>query len=271
MRSNVEGVADQHDEESVHQMRVGMRRLHSALSMYKDVLHVPADIQQELDWLAGELGAARDWDVLSGTTLPALAKEVRDPRPVDEVMQAAAETAREHHATAAAAVGSPRYTELMLKMNRWIESTGWRQDPAAPPKADQLDAPVVKFARQIGKRDERRLRKRAANLPTATPEARHRVRIAAKKARYATEFFGSLFAPKTVRPYVKALSGLQDELGYLNDAAVAERLLTEMSTAKPQLESSVSFTKGFLAARVKNEDKKVLKLWRRFEPVARPH
>jgi CHAD domain-containing protein len=249
-----------------------MRRLRSALSMFKGVLHVPAEIQQEIDWLAGELGAARDWDVLSGTTLPSVAKEVRDPRAVDEVKQAAAETAREHHATAAAAVGSPRYTELMLKLNRWIEAMGWRQDPAPPTKAAaQLEAPVVKFARQIGKRDERRLRKRAANLPTATPEARHLVRIAAKKARYATEFFGSLFPAKTVRPYVKALSGLQDELGYLNDAAVAERLLTEMSTAKPQLESSVSFTKGFLAARVKNEDKKVLKLWRRFEPVARPH
>jgi CHAD domain-containing protein len=121
-----------------------------------------------------------------------------------------------------------------------------------------------------GKRDQRRLRKRAGALPNATPAARHRVRIAAKKARYGTEFFGSLFKPRSVRPYVKALAGLQDELGYLNDAAVADRLLGEMAAAQPQLAASIGFAKGFLAARVKNEDRKLLKLWRKFEPIARP-
>jgi triphosphatase len=271
IQANAEGVTDVHDVEAVHQMRVGMRRLHSTLRMYKDVLHLPAGLQQELDWLAGELGGARDWDVLAGVTLAAVAKEVTDPHPIEEVRQAAMDKAQEHHAAAAAAVGSPRYTQLVLNLTRWIQSMGWHDDPAQPPKATaQLEGSVVKFARQTGKRDQRRLRKRAADLASATPEARHRVRIAAKKARYGTEFFSSLFDPGEVRPYVKALSGLQDELGYLNDAAVADRLLSEISAAQPQLAASVGFAKGFLAARAKNEDQKVLKLWRKFEPVARP-
>jgi triphosphatase len=271
IQANAEGVADEHDVEAVHQMRVGMRRLHSALGMFRDVLHLPDELQKELDWLAGELGAARDWDVLAESTLAAVARDVADPQPIEEIRQAAAEKAREHHLTAAAAVGSPRYTQLMLNLTRWIHAMGWHDDPAAPPgAAAQLKASVLKFARKTGRRDQRRLRRRAENLPTASPEARHRVRIAAKKARYGAEFFGSLFAPKSVRPYVKALSSLQDELGYLNDAAVADRLLTEMSAAQPQLAASVGFAKGFLAARVKNEDKKLLKQWRQFEPVARP-
>lgn len=271
VQANADGVADQHDVESVHQMRVGMRRLRSALGMFKNVLRLPAELQKELDWLVGELGGARDWDVLAGTTLPKVASDLADPRPIEELRLAAAEKAREHHATAAAAVGSPRYTQLMLNLTRWIEAMGWHDDPAPPAAAGtQLQASALKFARQISRRDQRRLHRRAANLQTATPEARHRVRIAAKKARYAAEFFGSLFSGGTVRPYVKALSGLQDELGYLNDATVAGRLLDEMSAAQPQLAPSVGFAKGYLTARARNEDKKVLKMWRNFEPVDRP-
>jgi inorganic triphosphatase YgiF len=269
MQANADGVADVNDVEAVHQMRVGMRRLHSTLRMFQDALRLPDELQKELDWLDGELGGARDWDVLAGSTLAAVAAEVADPQPIDQVRQAAADKAREHHLVAAAAVGSPRYTELMLNLTRWLQAMGWHDDPAAPPKAAQLRDSVRKFARQTGKRDQRRLRRRADGLANATPEARHRMRIAAKKARYGAEFFSSLFSAREVRPYVKALSGLQDELGQLNDAAVADRLLGELA-ARPELAASVGFARGFLAARTRNEDKKVRKLWRRFEPLPRP-
>jgi inorganic triphosphatase YgiF len=271
MQANADGVADINDVEAVHQMRVGMRRLHSALRMFRDVLRLPDELQKELDWLAGELGGARDWDVLAGSTLATVAAQAAEPQAIEEVRQAAAAKARDHHVAAAAAVGAARYTELMLGMTRWVQAMGWHDDPAATAKgAAQLTGSVVKFARATGKRDQRRLRKRAANLSSATPEARHRVRIAAKKARYGAEFFGSLFAAKDVRPYVKALSGLQDELGYLNDAAVAAGLLDQLAAARPELAANAGFAKGFLAARAQNDEKKVPKLWRKVEPVARP-
>jgi triphosphatase len=266
MQDNADGVAERHDVESLHQMRVGLRRLRSALGMYKALLHLPPELQQELDWLAQELGDARDWDVLSGTTLPALAHELTAPVTIDGVQKAAADNAQQHHITAAAAVGSPRYTRLMLGAARWVQAMGWHQDATG----NKLKQPVTKFARKTLQRDQRRLRSRAARLRAATPADRHRVRIAAKKTRYAAEFFGSLFAPKTVRPYVKALSGLQDELGYLNDAAVADRLLSGMPASQPQLEAEVGFARGFLAARAQNDDKKIIRLWKRFAKIGMP-
>lgn len=271
MQGNAESVASGHDVESLHQMRVGMRRLRSALSMFKDLLHLPADMQQELDWLAEELGDARDWDVLAGSTLPAVAKDVPDPAQIDGVQQAATAKAHEHHVTAAAAVGSPRYTLLMLSVTRWVHTMGWHANEEATAAADTLNEPVRKFANKIMKRDQRRLRTRADNLRAATPEMRHRFRIAAKKTRYAAEFFESLFAPKTVRPYVKALAGLQDKLGLLNDVSVADRLLSEMSAGQPQLAGNVDFVRGFLAAQVKDDAKPIVKLWNKFAPIGLPH
>ena len=271
LQANAEGVANGHDVESVHQMRVGMRRLRSALGMFKGLLHLPDALQQDLDWLARQLGDARDWDVLTGTTLPAVAHDVADPAQVDGVQRAAADRAHAHHVAAAAAAGSPRYTALILGITRWVQAMAWHDDAAVTDAArKRRTMPVKKFARKILKRDQHRLRTRAANLRAATPEARHRVRIAAKKTRYAAEFFASLFAPKTVRPYILGLTGLQDELGFLNDAAVADRLLSEMSASAPQLEASAGFVRGFLAARVKNDDKTIMKLWKHFAPIRLP-
>jgi len=271
MRGNEDGVANGDDVESLHQMRVGMRRLRSVLGMFKGLLHLPEDARPELDWLAKELGDARDWDVLAGSTLPALAREVGDPKPIGGLRQAASDKAKERRASAAAAVGSRRYIRLMRNLARWVQTMGWRDDTAKlAGAATPLAQPVRKFARKILKRDQRRLRTRAANLRAATPEARHRVRIAAKKTRYAAEFFESLFAPKGVRPYVKALTRLQEELGLLNDAAVADRLLSDMVAGQPQLEADAGFARGYLAARAKKGGKATIKRWKTFARLGLP-
>ncbi len=261
----------QDDVESLHQMRVGMRRLRSALSMFKSLLHLSEDLQKELDWLAKELGDTRDWDVLAGSTLPGLAKDVPAALQIDRIQQAAADRAHAHHAAAAAAVGSARYTRLMLSLTRWVLAMGWRDDTATLASSGKLLAePVTEFAHKTLRRDQQRLRTCARKLRTATPEARHRIRIAAKKTRYAAEFFDSLFAPKKVRPYVKALTGLQEELGLLNDATVADRLLHEMSTGQPQLEAQAGFVRGFLTARVQQDGKAIIKRWKKFMPMSLP-
>jgi triphosphatase len=271
MRGNEDGVANGDDVESLHQMRVGMRRLRSALGMFKDLLRLPGDLRRELDWLAKELGVARDWDVLAGSTLPALAKQLVDPKPIGGLRRAASGKAKEQRASAAAAVGSRRYIRLMRNLARWVQTTGWRDDRKLMAAGAPLAQPVKKFARKILKRDQRRLRARAANLRAATPEARHRVRIAAKKTRYAAEFFESLFASGSVRPYIKVLSRLQEELGRLNDAAVAERLLTEMAAGQPQLKAGAGYARGYLAARAKKDGKAIIKRWKKFARVDLPH
>ena len=59
-------------------------------------------------------------------------------------------------------------------------------------------------------------------------DERHRLRIALKKLRYATEFFEALYPKKHTKPYLAALKDLQDGLGHLNDVAVAQRLIDSL-------------------------------------------
>ena len=93
------------------------------------------------------------------------------------------------------------------------------------------------------------------------------MRIAAKKLRYAAEFFGALYPKKRVAPYVAALEELQDILGALNDAAVADRLLDEAAAAhgQPVPERVDGLVRGWVAAVAANELAQYKRAWREFD------
>ncbi len=82
------------------------------------------------------------------------------------------------------------------------------------------------------------MKKRGRHLADLDPEARHRVRIAAKKLRYGAEFFAALYdgkkAAKRHKVFVEALADLQDHLGDLNDIATAHTLAVELAKGAPE-------------------------------------
>ncbi|MDB5839363.1 MAG: hypothetical protein JWQ23_1315 [Herminiimonas sp.] len=269
IQGNEAGVVHGQDPESVHQMRVGLRRLRSALDMFGDAVTCPAQILEDLDWLAAELGAARDWEVLHDSTLPAIDHAI--PRDIESaaLRTAVSDTAASKRGQAAGAVNSVRYTRLMLGFQAWAQGARWR-DQAAGQAAGMLAKPLARFANNVLTRDQKRLLKRGKRLRSADPMARHRVRIAAKKARYASEFFESLYRAGRMRRYTEHLAALQDELGRFNDAAVADGLLRQLQADHPELAASAGFARGVLAADVTDGDLKLGKPWKRFTRAKLP-
>ncbi|MEO6354947.1 MAG: CHAD domain-containing protein [Burkholderiaceae bacterium] len=246
IHGNEDGVMHGSDPESVHQMRVGLRRLGCAFGLFTQLAPCPAALQAELKWLLGTLGAARDWEVFSGT-LNAL--ELANPVSAqwEALQQAAQKLAHKHRHQAGLALGSVRYAAFLLALGRWLHSAPLAQgDPS-------WTAPLAGFAESTLQQCHRRLKKRSKRLRRQEsrdkqPQARHQVRIAAKKLRYPSEFFQSLYRPGQMRAYLKALSGLQDSLGRLNDVAVAGRLLGELVHDHPELAYSAGLVQGYLAA-----------------------
>ena len=222
---NHDAVLDRSDPEGVHQFRVALRRLRSALVVFRSVL--PPDdaawLEREASRLIGVLGPARDWDVFITETLAA----VRAARPDDDNLErlaAAAEAERERAYEQAEALRAPDYTAFLLRFGRWIETAGWRDEAGR----DALDQPLARLAgRLLDKRHERVL-KHGRGFERLSGDRLHRLRITLKKLRYASEFCATQFPDGTPRPYIKALRRLQDDLGRLNDVAVAERCLKEL-------------------------------------------
>lgn len=270
IQANVDGVARFHDAESLHQMRIGLRRLDAALTLFGDAVWVPSDIERETGWLMNQLGPVRDWDVLMESTLPRVSSAVSQPESLAGVHKALQQKAVVLHRQAGGAVASDRFSQLIANLDSWIGQRGWRQG-LAPKARMRLKAHVGQFASGLLDKENGRLLKRGSKLKGAGVRARHRVRIAAKRARYATEFFAALYPEKQVRPYVRALSTLQDYLGWLNDAAVAERLLGELSDADDGLREGAALVRGYLAADGEQSEPKMRKLWKKFAPMHPPH
>jgi triphosphatase len=273
IQDNAIGVVQGADSESIHQMRVGVRQLCSALGLFARWIPCPPTLQQELGWLASELGAARDADVLAVGTLP---KALESSPPEAELLmlgEVVSMVACEKRQQAAAAVTSERYSRLMRCLEGWLYTSNWRESLAQTAR-DRLAQPLARRATRILARRHERLIMLGKRLTESTPELRHEVRIAAKKARYATEFFQSLYPARRVRRYLKGLEILQESLGWLNDAAVADRLLRETATRRPELMSGASFARGCLCATIKHDLPGLDRVWKRFNsrklPWARP-
>ena len=223
--ANHDAVLDRSDPEGVHQFRVALRRMRSALVVFKTVL--PRDhaawLEREASHLIDLLGPARDWDVFIAETLAA----VRKVRPDDETLERLAEAAEVERARAyerAEALRAPDYTEFLLRFGRWIETAGWRE---AANRA-VLDQPLARLGGPLLDKRHKRVLSRGHNFEQLSDARLHQLRIALKKLRYAGEFFAAQFPDGRPRPYIRALRRLQDDLGRLNDAAVAERCLREL-------------------------------------------
>jgi len=234
------------DIEGLHQMRVGLRRLRAALAMVREMVTLPEPLGADIEWLAAELGDARNWDVFIASVLPGLPLEERHQPALARLEAAAREEAERHRAKVRSAVGSPRYTALLLGLAGWISARGWQQAGLAP---EPLAQKVAKAAPQLVQHASARVRKRARSHDLTQADSLHKVRIAAKKERYAREFFAALESGKRASRRHDLLSSMQDELGEINDAFVARELVAQLRERVPQEAALLGFIEGVLAAR----------------------
>lgn len=239
IQRNQAGVIASDDPEFVHQMRVGLRRLRAVLSLFSPMVPPAswAPWRDELRWLAGELGAARDWDVLQEECLPAFAAA---GGPVTRLARAVARRRTKERQRARLAAASPRYARLMLALGRWLLRRGWRRRAEAERRA-ALSAPARAFARERLATRHARLLRQGRHLARLTAQERHRLRIRAKKMRYGAEAFASLFEPARARPYLEALAALQDLLGHLNDLTTARAHICRLCARARCREESTRF------------------------------
>ena len=255
--------------ESVHQMRVGLRRLRLALRLFGRWIAVPLQLLAELRWLRVRLGAARDADVLAGGTLAALAATCPPEDGLAALQEAAAVHAQGMRQLAASAVKSARCARLMRDLSAWLQAAPWQ---AVPDDALQraLRQPIGPRAARMLHRRHARLVEIGERLHPDQSEERHRLRIAAKKLRYATEFFQAVRPSGHTRRFLRRLAALLDVLGGLNDAVVADLLLRDLALREPALAGSTAFARGYLCAATAQDLPALVRRWRRFVAAGPP-
>lgn len=236
-RLNETSLIEARAAESLHQARVAMRRLRSAFTLFREVV---ADeeverIKRELRDVSSLLGEARNLDVFASRMKAQAespgeaghgAASLLDRIAADRI---AADRERAYDRVLRR-LGSKRFRLFTLDLAAWIESGPWltRDETAA-----ERRRPAPDFAAAVLQRHWRKVRKKGRHLDRLEPEARHRVRIDAKKLRYACEFFVGLTeggkARRRRKAFLAELEALQSSLGDLNDIATGEEMVASLA------------------------------------------
>lgn len=212
--------------DSVHQMRVSARRLRSALSTFGPLMdpQVDAALREELKWMASELGAIRDTEVMldrldrHAGQLDDAADTERARAAIDPLLTARLAAAR---SSALAALRSDRHQQLVDDlMSAAID----------PPVTDAAYGTCEEVLLPLVARTWQRLRKTIEALEMDGPSPTwHAARIKAKRARYAADAVAGIFGPAMQR-HARRMADVTELLGDHQDAHVAQVILRELAS-----------------------------------------
>lgn len=213
-RLNESILLERREPEAVHQARVALRRLRSALALFDVLLDDRARaFDAALQSLARTLGDARDLDVVLGR---------------DDCTEWEAALLRRRDAAYDAVEARLRTEEtraLFVDIAAWLAS----DLPTSRAGAE----PIVAFAGRALAQEFRKLARRSKGFVGLSPARRHRVRKAAKRLHYANDFFAATFAPfghhRRIDRFGNAVDSLQDKLGALNDRAVHRTIVADLA------------------------------------------
>jgi triphosphatase len=266
LRANEAVVRDAQNPEGVHQFRVSLRRLRSALTAFRDLLPVSErrKIGTELRWMAQEFGRAREWDVFRRDVLAELGDQMLSDPAIASLAKAAKAAREAAYRSVVETIASPRYTETLLRLEAWLETGAWSEE-----LGKERDERARVFARLALKRLHKRVAKLGENIKSLDEPQLHDLRLRAKKLRYAAEFFRTLFPSKSAKTYILALARIQERLGSLNDGAMVKHLLAELQRREQKLEPAVlaragGLVAGWSAARVQSDIEMLPDAWKRF-------
>lgn len=238
--------------DAVHQLRVSARRMRSALATFRKFVDAAAAnrLRDELQWLAGTVGQARDVEVMRAR-LTDLAGGQPAALLLGPVVRRIEEESdfryRQAHDAGLVALDSERYFRLLESLEKFLDQ---------PPLTDRgrktaQKAVARRLAKDVGRlRDAVRaaedLEDAGSEHPAALDEALHEVRKSAKRLRYAGEAAEPVLG-KRARRLAKSAERIQDTLGELQDTVVSRAHLLELAAAA-QADDESAFSFGRLHA-----------------------
>ncbi len=252
------------EPEAIHQMRIALRRMRCALSMFKRALPNAGfgALRDAAGQLASAFGPVRNADAIRLSVLQGPLASADCPENSD-VLRGIMEKRRiAAYASARSEIESLAATLFVLDVQSLLAHDDWRE-------GTNTKMPARKFFKAELSRLRARVHKRA-KAANVSDQARHKLRIALKNLRYGVDFFDLFGNGKPRQAYKKRMSALQDLLGFRNDIVVAKTYLKELRTETgPEGEQILDFIRGWYArdaAAADREISKAIKKFKRMEP-----
>ncbi len=261
-RHNEAGIIADYDTEFLHDYRVSLRKVRSVLSLFKGVFaeEQTAQLKHTLAGIMKHTNRLRDLDVYL------LEKEQYFSMVPDTMHDGLrimfdmfAQERQQELERVAEMLQSDAYRHTVSDL---VEQ--FRGADRLMPGAKAYD-PTLPFGTRLIRKRYKKVCHIGSGIRAETPDEEvHRLRIHCKKLRYLMEFFTPLFAPKTIKTFIKALKRLQDNLGRFNDFSVQQRSLQQFledhsnQQHTVQLAGSIGALITVLHQRQQEEHRKIL-------------
>lgn len=220
------------DPEALHQMRVGMRRLRTALVGFSRAIELPKAAQEKkVGKIARELGTLRDLDVLHAGLetdyCPVL--EPQEQEKLKSVFKQLGKQRQQAYKNVTKTLESKDYQKLKSSLNEWLDQpklSAIAHLPLAEVLPDLLLPHVSNFLLHPGWFVGKDSNQDSATILDQEGDTLHSLRKAAKKARYQMELFTHCYDER-YQEYVKQIKGIQSILGEIQDSVVLTEFLRE--------------------------------------------
>ena len=246
------------DPDFVHDMRVAIRRLRTAIEVLADA-YAPEPSESfagDLRWVARALGRVRDLDVALERVSAMVAEAPTLERPALSIFaQSLALDRARARLRLIERLDSERFASFVAAARAWVS--------AGPPPASSAPsggAPAYTAGPRIVARWARAMEEAYEDAEkSAEAKDLHALRLTAKKARYAIEYFGDLEGPESLRR-AKRIAGLQDFLGGHQDSVMLLARMRKYAKTIPRRDSELAMAAGSVlghlerAARVRRSE-----------------
>lgn len=251
--------------EPVHQMRVAVRRLRSAIKVFGRALRCQSveAVDAGLKALAAKLAPTRDWDVFVTETAVAVTEAFPDEKRLQRLISAAERRRRACHDQLRAFLTGSDFRRLEIALACLAGSHEWHAELSEAEQAELL-VPLDAFAARVLHRRLKRLVQVDDDIVGLDAATLHTIRLRAKRLRYAAEIFALLYPAKPASRYLRRLSRLQDRLGKLNDSAVAAQLLAQLTGKSGSHNFATGLVLGFIGAHSIRARRRIERAWQRF-------
>ncbi|HVZ70053.1 MAG TPA: CHAD domain-containing protein [Rhizomicrobium sp.] len=251
--------------EGVHQLRVGLRRLHTALYSFGDPFRVATvkRLRRRTKGLAGLFGPARDLDVFLEEVFVPVARSAQGNDALEFLRNRIEDARIKAWDEALAKLDEGGLQEFLDETAATAEGRSWGKGS---------DEPILETSSRALEESFLRARKRARRIGRGEDRDFHRLRIALKKLRYTAEFFEGLYRKKRLKDYLDCVRDLQDVLGAMHDAAAARQTLMRLTAEEPasarsaaQLAYASGLITGWHESRATGLADKARKRWKQLD------
>lgn len=253
---------------SVHQMRVGLRRLRAALKIFSKSFPEAgfAIFAERAKVLATGLGAARDCDAFYQLAFGEALAHPKRPSDADILKDGLDQLRSEFYAKASELIETEANLTFILDLQSFILQRAWRINGTDAHFAF-LSQPAEDYASITLDLLMQRVRKRGKNLLQRSDEERHEFRIALKNLRYNAVLFGGLYGSgKARKSWLSDLAELQEILVLQNDLANAQMMLERIQQyTSLDFSGSAGFVLGWHAHHSAEADKKLERTWKKLK------